>query len=431
MLMAPKNIPSIVAIVLVSCLFVCIGIWWSYFNSKPAMEFHTIVMPNPNAFDNYLKATKLLVDKKNIDNALKMMTQLKKDSSNGVSPKNLTLIERVVDSNHSALSELRKGFPYEYMGPQSTSINQLYPYYSGFRKLAQLLSMNAYLKTCKAEYGVAMDESLNAMELGSDLPNDRIVIALLVGIACQKTSRRIAWDAIDNLNARETEESLRRVQRMGANSIPLAQTLEQEKEITLRTMLMAMNTKQGAEPFQSLYGLQNWEKRRVLYKVSGHYDERIECVKKPYSNNTPILISDRPRLLRNPFTWRADNVAAVISMVVLPVYEELVLLYTGNDTFNTLFEASLALHAYKLQNGKYPDKLDQLSKYCKMPIHDPFAAKDSLRYKRTTNGYLLYSVGPDGVDNGGQPIMNTNQNPKSLKIEATSKGDIVVGLMKM
>jgi hypothetical protein len=291
--------------------------------------------------------------------------------------------------------------------------------------------MNAYLKTCKAEYGVAMDESLNAMELGSDLPNDRIEIALLVGIACQKTSRRIAWNAIDNLNARETEESLRRVQKMGANSVSLAQTLEQGKEITLRTMLMAINTKQGAEPFQSLYGLQNWEKRRVLYKVSVYYDEMIECVKKPYSSNAPVFISDKPRLLRNPFTWRADNVAAVISMIALPAYEKLVPITTGNDTFNTLFEASLALHAYKLQKGKYPDKLDQLSKYCKMPIHDPFTAKDPLRYKRTANGYLLYSIGPDGVDNGGQPIAITTPNQKSIRIEATSKGDIVAGVMKM
>lgn len=63
----------------------------------------------------------------------------------------------------------------------------------------------------------------------------------------------------------------------------------------------------------------------------------------------------------------------------------------------------LALNEFRRSMGRYPDRLDEL-----MPVYLPrlpidYADRQPLRYRPTPDGYLLYSIGIDGVDNGGRP----------------------------
>ncbi|NLS92006.1 MAG: hypothetical protein GXX96_07480 [Planctomycetaceae bacterium] len=70
-----------------------------------------------------------------------------------------------------------------------------------------------------------------------------------------------------------------------------------------------------------------------------------------------------------------------------------------------LLIAELALRAYQLQHGSLPDQLDRLSPefLAELPV-DPFdPAGRPLRYVRTGDAYLVYSVGYNGRDDGGQP----------------------------
>jgi len=62
----------------------------------------------------------------------------------------------------------------------------------------------------------------------------------------------------------------------------------------------------------------------------------------------------------------------------------------------------IALAAYRRDRGSYPRALDALApKYLDKVPDDLFAGKP-LVYKPSENGYLLYSVGPNGKDEGGQ-----------------------------
>ncbi|MBN1589851.1 MAG: hypothetical protein JW888_10085 [Pirellulales bacterium] len=56
----------------------------------------------------------------------------------------------------------------------------------------------------------------------------------------------------------------------------------------------------------------------------------------------------------------------------------------------------LALEDYRETHGQYPERIEELRT---IPA-DPFSGGPP-KYGRTANGYLLYSVGPDGQDNGG------------------------------
>ncbi len=67
-----------------------------------------------------------------------------------------------------------------------------------------------------------------------------------------------------------------------------------------------------------------------------------------------------------------------------------------------LTQVAIAAQQYRQQHGAYPDTLAQLRSNSKLSIPlDPFTDKE-LVYQRTSQGYLVYSVGKNQIDDGGQ-----------------------------
>jgi hypothetical protein len=68
---------------------------------------------------------------------------------------------------------------------------------------------------------------------------------------------------------------------------------------------------------------------------------------------------------------------------------------------------AFALATYRVENKRYPDKLDALApKYLAEVPDDLFSGK-ALIYRPSENGYLLYSVGENGRDDGGRGSADT------------------------
>ena len=110
---------------------------------------------------------------------------------------------------------------------------------------------------------------------------------------------------------------------------------------------------------------------------------------------------------------------------------------TEPDTQNALLAVSFALRAYRLDHGAYPATLAALTPaYLSRVPDDPFAISGPLRYKRQGGKYVLYSVGPDGKDNGGKPIFDPSKPPPPAGSERdyrsavrnNSVGDVVAGV---
>lgn len=67
-----------------------------------------------------------------------------------------------------------------------------------------------------------------------------------------------------------------------------------------------------------------------------------------------------------------------------------------------LLICSLALRSYSVENGHPPEKLaDLVPEYLSELPGDPYGGRPFV-YRREAKRYVLYSVGPDGHDNGGQ-----------------------------
>lgn len=63
----------------------------------------------------------------------------------------------------------------------------------------------------------------------------------------------------------------------------------------------------------------------------------------------------------------------------------------------------VALRAHRLEHGDWPAALGELpARFHGTEFRDPFSGAP-FGYRRTEDGFVFYSVGPDGVDNGGMP----------------------------
>jgi hypothetical protein len=65
--------------------------------------------------------------------------------------------------------------------------------------------------------------------------------------------------------------------------------------------------------------------------------------------------------------------------------------------------AAVALERYRLANGRWPDKLDDVTpRYLTKVPADPYDGQP-LRYARHKDVVVVYAIGPDGKDDGGKP----------------------------
>lgn len=84
-----------------------------------------------------------------------------------------------------------------------------------------------------------------------------------------------------------------------------------------------------------------------------------------------------------------------------------------------LLEVALAVRGHYLQYGRYPDRLRAISKQWLPAI--PRDQWDQPIAYRLKNGLpVIYSLGPDGKDDGGQPADASGLSP-------TTRGDLVFG----
>ena len=75
-----------------------------------------------------------------------------------------------------------------------------------------------------------------------------------------------------------------------------------------------------------------------------------------------------------------------------------------NSAVLRLLMTDFALRAFRFDEGRLPDRLDELvPKYLRTVPQDPFRPTPTpLIYRRDGEGFQLYSVGPDEIDDGGK-----------------------------
>lgn len=411
-----------------------LGVWFQGRDPMPTLVVPTPAMPSPNAFDFYSRASAAVVGDAIIS-----------PSTPHAPPVPTAAQVAVIQQNAGAIALLHQGFLYPLQEPPVRSFSTPLPQYWRFRDPARLLALAARVDAARGDWASAMVASLDAVQMGETLPRGGSLIGMLVGTACENIGRHPAWGYIDHLTVAQARANARRLQAIRAGHVPFADTMQEEEWKGQAGLLEMMHRRDwpgdfmdqnqssstsGGSPslsdtfaaWQAASAIRRIGRQTILSHYTRYMDQAVANARQPYAAHPPD-----PAVPDDPINRVVDSSGLRFARI-----QE-----TRTDTENALLLTLLALRAYRLEHGAYPIALSALVPgYLKAVPDDPFALSGTLRYRLAGAKFVLYSVGPDGNDDGGKPIFDATKpapsvpagNDQRYNVQPESRGDIVAGV---
>ena len=280
-----------------------------------------------------------------------------------------------------------------------------FPHYPCFRNAARVMVARAALSAHEGDVEEALEWHKVIFRMSEHVAEEPTRIAGLVAIAMQGISVRglrplLSKAAIDPETANGFEQYLRQVDMKAAFSNAMAG----ERALGLDCFDMAnrdprafaADMDMGAELCVLAAHLGPLRKMdRLAYLDS--MGALVEASELPSSQAKAKIETAQEKLEEMEFYQ------APLTKMVAPVFSRANSKRDQAVANIELCRIVLALKAYKYERGEYPGSLEKLQKTLAWQIpEDPFSGKDYI-YAREEDGFILYSIGLNMMDDGGLP----------------------------
>lgn len=319
-------------------------------------------------------------------------------------------------------------------GEPSNLIGTLLPTVQRNRELATALTARAMLRLHAGKLDDAWDDLLACHRLGRLVSRGATLIEGLVGIAicqiahnaslalldrpaltskkaaqCLKDLRALpkAGPLTDKIGVAERMmglDALQNIRRYGPGADPLGRLLGEEfafpskqkvfEVIDWTAVMQTMNARY--DRFAEVLGTKD---RTARTKAYDKFEAELAAVKKEFGDEAKIK-----KILEGKDAGKALGKAfgEALMSLLSPAIHKVQQAYDRADQTAVNLQLAFALAAHQKDTGRYPAKLADLApKYLAAVPDDLFTGKP-LVYKPSEKGYLLYSFGVDGKDDGGQ-----------------------------
>lgn len=387
-------IPAILAMAACGLFF-----WLRALDKPPVVSLPPpTVMPAVNARDYFLKAAKAAV------------------------------VTGSVGPDSEAVQLLHRGFHYSYQEPPCNTFNLPIKELRAMNVLARQLAKQAKADAGQGQWEASADAGMDTLQMGVAATHGADDTGTLLSSYSQYAGEKALWKVVGHLNAAKARTGARRLDAIRANRVPYVKMLGEQKASIQRGLSQEMNQPNWRDDWitttppvltyprawrnhvLSTTRLRLTSKQQILTANAKYMDALIAATQQPYAAH--LAYPSPPGDPVNQLSGVSHYGYLWIDIVNL-------------DTQNALLLTSFALRAYRLDHGTYPAVLSALVPgYLKAVPTDPFALSGPLRYKLVGAKYVLYSVGPDGKDGGGKPILNSPDN----WVNRDSIGDIVAGV---
>ncbi len=376
--------------------------------------------PVPNGYDVYVKAAKMIVP---ANPAVDRINDSNPPTDEKAQTQKYSLAnkEAWLQQNAAGFATFQKALKLPCLVPPSRGLTE---FISGapLRQMARDKMVEVSAREMRGNWNGAIQSRLDIVQMGIDTPNGGALIASMVGMAIQAIGRNKVVSQIEKLNAPESLNATRRLEKIYARRVQFADMMAEEKYATQNQLLEMMREPEWRD-VQKIDDEVTWRDRvqsvfisktTIINRVTQFHNVQVANARLPYNSPmTPLPIA------QDPYTSVfAANYDARWSVA-------------RNDAANAMWLVALALQAHKLERGSYPTSLRVLEgAYLKKVPADAFGGGESLRYKRDDASYTLWSVGPDKIDNGGRPIpheknVSPEQRRKPAHVNPESRGDYV------
>jgi hypothetical protein len=322
------------------------------------------------------------------------------------------------------LKEMRRGRPVAV--PDENPLNTHIPDVQPAREIAKLLAADALLRTQDGDLDGACESCRAALIAGCSLGDDPFLISFLVRCAC----RDMAVRALERMLAQgePSEGQLLAMTKAVEDELPeplLLYGLRGERamihdlSVKVERRQIALGSLSGGPGNCDTRPPEGWEHVSNLWVIPrvrrGHAElletlsDAVEAAKLPPEQQGPTM---------EKIYARQSAMSPFDSPYYFLLYPHLKKSVPANSRGVARLRCTLvaiALERYRRKHGRWPAILADLRPdfLPNVPL-DPFDGQ-ALRYRRDDQGVIVYSVGEDGKDNGGdRQTLNTFKDGTDL-----------------
>jgi hypothetical protein len=279
------------------------------------------------------------------------------------------------------------------------------------RSVASLLRYDALLRAHKKDIDGALVSCRACLNAGRSLGDEPFLVSQLIRIACifiacNQAERALAQGeatdaellALQKLLAEEDRDTAMVAALRGERAI-MDDLFRKMEDGTLKTQELfgtrSESMPQGTSWRVMLLGFSRADFRRDHLLALEMMNKLVEAGRLPEHEQAARNSALEAEIKALPQD-------AVLARMLLPAVTKVGEAHRRKTAQVRALMALLAVERYRLKHGKWPGKLDDLKPdfLTAIPL-DPYDGKP-LRYVKRADGVTVYSVGHDGVDDGGK-----------------------------
>lgn len=314
------------------------------------------------------------------------------------------------------LAQVRRALYAPLLNEQLSAVGTMMPELSHARGLARVNSLRmhqAYTSGDVRGFQNSMESNLAISRFCSTHP---FLITQFVGLAIQGMTMSVVRDILMEKPSAEWLDAIDRARMNQALSVPRGYAARGERLFAMDTLcwLFSEPNRTSGTALRQMTGMGPLEGRM------GSYTSNRDVMEGLFKAYERALVQHRWE--RDPFDERAALSSNLLLVGILaPALSRTVQSFDAADLERGGIDVMVALERFRFRTGAYPERLEQLvpGEMKAMPL-DPWSGK-ALGYRRVEpgqdkhkRGYLLYSVGADGKDDGGKEYQGMDLYRKPL-----------------
>ena len=317
-------------------------------------------------------------------------------------------------------------------GDPSNLIGALLPTVQRCREMGFSLAARATLRVGEKKFDEAWNDILACHRLGRLVGRGGTLIEGLVGIAvCRRASNAtLVYLEHADLTAAQIRERLQELHALPPWAPP-ADKIALLERMSALDMLQLIRRGNGeglrfifddneVPTRDDLKALERLDWAPALQTVNRWYDRHTEALRiedrarreKAFQNLEEELIEARK--VRSPAAFvkllaskdgnaaTGKKVGDVLASLTVPAVRRVQQRQDQAVQVERNLHVAFALAAYRADTGRYPGKLADLAPRYLTAVPGDLFTGEALIYKPSAEGYLFYSVGPNGKDDGGR-----------------------------
>lgn len=330
----------------------------------------------------------------------------------------LAVVKRTVERNRDSLALLHKAAGMEKWRSSRKPGGGNMPWVPNSRPNARRLALEAMVRADEGDADGALRAAMTAVDLSNFLGEPSFITALIRMIMCRvgvEATERVLFDSTPSPDAcRATEAVLAKadlrtamVRGLEGERAWVVELFEKVRNSTnpLEQLVAILRTGEATSSSERSRGrlvrFLAWRTAADELYFLTYMDLWIRQMQTPTFEQDPGLSARLDHLQPPDKPGRAYEIWHVLLFIVFPRLINTNQRVGEEETAVALTRVALLLKAYRGERGAYPESLNDLEGYLgkELPL-DPCSGKP-LHYQREGSGFTLYSVGLDGVDDGG------------------------------